>query len=273
MKDLISECSGLATVLESVSEVAAYLWQNGWAERNAGNLSVDVTDLLSGQGDLSATGPALPLEFVYPDLAGRCYLVTGTGRRYRDLCRDACRNSCIVRMSDGGTDYSLVWGGEGTRDFRPTSEWPSHLRIHEFLRQSGAEERVVLHTHPTEIIAVTHLPDYLDEPDLQRALLCTHPEVKVTLPRGAGLVPYTVPGTEALAQATVDVFRRGYPVAIWQWHGVVAIGTEVTQAFDLIDTVNKSAKVLLLIHSAGHKPQGLGKEQLDELVSTFGLKE
>lgn len=31
--------------IEKVVEVSAYLWQREWAERNGGNISVDLTDI------------------------------------------------------------------------------------------------------------------------------------------------------------------------------------------------------------------------------------
>ena len=39
----------LAAVVRQLAEVGGYLWTRGWAERNAGNLSVDVTDLVSSE--------------------------------------------------------------------------------------------------------------------------------------------------------------------------------------------------------------------------------
>ena len=33
--------------IEKVSEVAGYLWEKGWAERNGGNIVVNVTEYLS----------------------------------------------------------------------------------------------------------------------------------------------------------------------------------------------------------------------------------
>ena len=40
-----------------VAEVAGYLWTKGWAERNGGNISVNVTSLMGGD---ERSLPALP---------------------------------------------------------------------------------------------------------------------------------------------------------------------------------------------------------------------
>jgi rhamnulose-1-phosphate aldolase len=271
--DLINELPALSALMDEVVEVSTLLWERGWAERNAGNLSVDVTDLVSGYESGITTRGDRRLECSHPLLAGRFFLVTGSGRRFRDAAKSAAENLCIVQMSEDGGAYRFVWGGETGPGFKPTSEFPAHLRVHEHLCETGATERTVLHTHPTELIVLTHLPEYRAEPDLNRALWCIHPEVKVNLPRGIGFVPYVIPGSEGLAQATVAGFRRGYPVVLWEMHGVVAIAKSPSHAFDLIDIATKAAAMVLKCRSVGHIPTGLSKEQLDEMVRVFKLKE
>ncbi len=273
VNELLSAFSKLSPLLAEITEISGYLWNKGWAERNAGNLSAEVTDLFTERELVVGGGVRVATECTYPDLAGRSFLVTGTGRRYRDLAKNAAAHMGVLRMNDDGCGYELLGAGSGDPAFRPTSEFPAHLRIHEFLRQSRARQNVVLHTHPTELIVLTHLPRYRNSEAINRALWSIHPEVKVTLPRGLGLAPYTVPGTEALAEQTVEVFRQGFSVALWQWHGCVAIGENVGEAFDLIDTLNKAAHLILLCRSAGHKPTGLNETQLAELVQTFHLPE
>ena len=67
-----------------VAEVAGYLWERGWAERNGGNISVNVTGLCA---DAVCELPALDGPYLLPKpvphIAGGCFLVTGTGRRMR----------------------------------------------------------------------------------------------------------------------------------------------------------------------------------------------
>ncbi len=273
LKDLVCERPALAAIIEEMLQVSGYLWDRGWAERNAGNLSVDITEHMSEYTPELSSGSFRELEFAYPVLANRYFLVTGSGRRFRDVARDAACNVCILRMSDEGSGYHLVWGGEAGPDFKPTSEFPTHLRIHENLRDSDAVEKVVLHTHPAELIVLTHLPEYREEAALNQALWCIHPEVKINLPKGVGFVPYGVPGSEALAQASVKCFVRGYSVVLWEMHGCVAKAKQPTEAFDLIDITAKAASMVLMCRSVGHVPTGLSKEQLDELVREFRLKE
>ncbi|RJP25791.1 MAG: rhamnulose-1-phosphate aldolase [Candidatus Abyssobacteria bacterium SURF_5] len=273
IEDLLSRCPGLEPVLEEMLEVSGYVWEKGWAERNAGNLSIDATEHIPPGMFPESSDRLRKLDFTYPALAGRYFLVTGSGKRFRDMAKAPAANACILRISDDGAGYRIIWGGEDAPDFRPTSEFPAHLRLHEHMRQTNAQEKVVLHTHPVELIALTHLPEYRDEPALNQALWSTHPEVKYNLPKGVGFVPYVIPGSEKLAQATLECFRRGYSVVLWEIHGSVSRAKEPMVAFDLIDIANKAASIVLMCRSAGHTPTGLTKEQLDEIARTFKLEE
>ena len=44
MKSILEGRPGLSAEVEKIAEVAGYLWQNGWAERNGGNITVTVTE-------------------------------------------------------------------------------------------------------------------------------------------------------------------------------------------------------------------------------------
>lgn len=271
MEDIMKERPELKAHIELMAETAGCLWEKGWAECNGGNLSVDLSDILKEDESLGEDGPRLELGRAYPLLSGRCFLVTGAGRRFRDFAGDPGKNSRILRIGGDGGSYSIVGCGGGDPDFRPTSELPSHLRIHERFRKNDSPERAVLHTHPTELIALTHIPEYKDEGFLNRVLWGMLPEVKVAIPRGVGFAPYALPGSEELADATIAALDRGHRVVLWEMHGCLATGSDVMLAFDKIDILNKAAKIILLCLSAGHQPRGLTDAQLEELAEAFGV--
>ena len=59
-----------------VAEVAGYLWTKGWAERNGGNISVNVTSLMGDdERSLPALGEAIPLQEAMTFLAGNFFYV------------------------------------------------------------------------------------------------------------------------------------------------------------------------------------------------------
>ena len=44
MKSILTNRPALAKAVNDVAEVAGYLWQKGWAERNGGNITVNITE-------------------------------------------------------------------------------------------------------------------------------------------------------------------------------------------------------------------------------------
>ncbi|HPQ69412.1 MAG TPA: rhamnulose-1-phosphate aldolase [bacterium] len=256
--------------LNDVREIAGYLWQRGWAEANGGNFSADVSEMIE-QNNAGDDLPLRQLPRAYPALAGKYYFVTGTGKRFRDLAADPAANAAIAHLNEAGDGYRLVWGGNDNPDFRPTSELVSHLQMHEVLQKRAAADCVVLHTHPHELIALTHLPQYLDQTVLNRALWAMLPEVVILIPRGIGLIPYIRTGTQELATATANALQNGHRVTLWEKHGCLATGRDIVEAFDLIDTANKAAQILLTCLRTGQAPQGLSEEQIKDLVDAFKL--
>jgi len=257
----------LARAVASLAETAQFLWDKGWAERNGGNISVNVTDAIPAPpGDLSEY-QFLKASLPYPELSGCALLVTGAGTRMREVAKDPAVNCCVLRIAEQRNGYHILWGGKRT-GFLPTSELASHLTIHAFLRANDRPEKALLHTHPDELIALTHIPDSSTTASINQLLWRMHPEVKIFLPEGINLVPYRPPGSEALAQATVAALSQ-HRAAVWEKHGCVAIGRDPLEAFDLVDMLNKAARIFFLCKGAGLEPQGLSREQVEELGRLF----
>ncbi len=260
-----------ANRLREMMETADYLWNNGWAECNGGNLSIRLEPEDVDDSKFASNAAPITLARSYPTLANKRILVTGSGRRFRDLSRAPDANACLLALDGEGASYRMVWGGASRRPFRPTSELPSHLLLHDYFARNHPDRSTLVHTHPTELIALTHMPEYGDEGALNRALWGMLPEVKAVVPKGVGVAPYALPGSEQLARVTLDSFTKGHPAVLWMMHGCIAMGSDALEAFDIIDTLNKAAKILLLCRSAGVKPVGLSQAQLDELVLAFDL--
>jgi rhamnulose-1-phosphate aldolase len=262
----------LRKTIRSVASTGQWLWEKGWAEKNAGNLSCDVTDSVRvRKGDLKASG-FRPLPGFPRELAGRSLLVTGTGTRFRDIEKNQAGCLCVLRLSEKGDGYHFLWGGESP-GFRPTSEITSHLRMQHSLLRMGGRSKTVLHTHPNELIALTHLPGTNGQDNLNRALWSMIPEAKLFVPRGVGWVPYRLTGSGDLAEATLEVLDRGYRVVLWEKHGALAVGADPEEAFDLLDAMNKAAVLYLLCLQTGQKPQGLTMEQVEEIARTYPARE
>ncbi|MDR1981644.1 MAG: rhamnulose-1-phosphate aldolase [Tannerellaceae bacterium] len=264
---IIRNNDALMAEIGRIAEVAGYLWTKGWAERNGGNISVNLTALMSGdEKALPALSPAIPLQEAMTALAGNFFYVTGTGKRMRYVAQDPFANGSIIRIAGDGLSYEII----AEQPVSPTSELPSHLMMHHYLRMSGRDNRVVLHTHPTDLIGMTHCKPFMQSETITRLLWSMIPECRIIVPKGIGIVPYEIPGTIELARATIKQLDR-HDVVFWEKHGILAVGSDIIECFDAIDTLSKSAQIYFSARMAGYEPEGMTDKQLDDLVEAFGL--
>lgn len=253
--------------IEKIAEIAGYLWEKNWAERNGGNISVNLTDRIDDQiSQLPALAPKIELEEAVTALAGNIFYVTGTGKRMRYVARCPFSNGSIIRIADDGKSFDII----AEQPIVPTSELPSHLAMHNFLKTKGIDNKIVLHTHPTDLIALSHCKPFLNSEHLTRTLWSMIPECRIIVPKGVGIVPYEIPGSMELAKATIKQLDR-HDVVLWEKHGILAVGDNLIECFDAIDTLSKSAQIYLNARQAGFEPEGMTDGQLDDLVEAFRL--
>ena len=270
-KSILQGRPELSAQVEQVAEVAGYLWQKGWAERNGGNITVNVSEWLSDDAEANAL-PALtaprPIGAVLPHLKGCWFFCKGTNRRMRDLSARPMQNGSIIRICPDCASYEIV----ADEAVPPTSELPSHLSVHNMLLAQGSPYRASVHTHPIELVAMSHHAPFLQPGVATRLLWSMIPETRAFCPRGSGIVPYTLPGSVELADATMRELAR-HDVVMWEKHGVFAVDTDVMAAFDQIDVLNKAACIYQSARSMGFEPEGMSDEQMHELSTVFGLPE
>ncbi|KAA6345903.1 Rhamnulose-1-phosphate aldolase [termite gut metagenome] len=256
------------SLINDIAEIAGYLWDKGWAERNAGNISVNITEFIPPSlSDKPALSPQIKLSKAFPALSNQYLFVTGTGKRMRDLARKPFDNASIIRINADGDAYETI----AEQPIVPTSELPAHLSIHSWLKECRPDYKVVLHTHPTDLIALSQTNRYKDEATLNNLLWGMHPETLIVLPKGVGIVPYEVPGTMEIADLTLRALKS-HDVVIWEKHGCLAIGENMIDAFDMIDTLSKSAQIFFYCKTAGLDPEGLTQNNFRDLIQAFKLE-
>ena len=237
--------------IQKVAEVAGYLWQKGWAERNGGNITVNITEFVDDEmRALPALSEPLQIGTTLPHLKGCYFYCKGTGKRMRDLAREPMQNGSIIRILDDCKSYVIV----ADELVMPTSELPSHLSIHDYLIASGSSYKASLHTHPIELVAMSHSKAFLGKDVLTRLLWSMIPETLAFAPLGLGIVPYTLPGSVALADATLQQIRE-----------------DIMDAFDQTDVLNKAATIYLRAKSMGFEPDGMTDAQMKEIQEVFHL--
>lgn len=258
----------LAKQVNDVAEVAGYLWQKGWAERNGGNITVNVTDCVDdAMRALPPITEPIAIGVTLPHLKGCWFYCKGTNRRMRDLARWPMQNGSIIRITDDCAHYEIV----ADEPVMPTSELPSHLSVHNYLIAKGSPYKASVHTHPIELVAMSHNPEFLKKDVLTNLLWSMIPETKAFCPRGLGIVPYMLPSSVELADATIKAIDDDYDVVMWEKHGVFSVGPDVLEAFDMIDVLTKSAIIYQDAKSMGFTPDGMSAAQMKEISDVFHL--
>ena len=255
-------------LINQVAEVAGYLWQKGWAERNGGNITVNITDkvddYLRRKAPISAP---IAIGLTLPHIKGCWFYCKGTGRRMRDLAREPLKNGSIIRICEDCAHYEII----AEELVLPTSELPSHLSVHNYLIAKGSPYKASLHTHPIELVALTHSRKWMEKDAATRMLWSMIPETKAFCPRGLGMVPYMLPSSVELAEATIKAIDEDYDVVMWEKHGIFAVDTDIMSAFDQVDVLNKSALIYIAARNMGFEPEGMSDEQMKEMSAAFNL--
>lgn len=267
MKSILENRPALKAEIEKVAEVAGYLWQKGWAERNGGNITVNVTEYVDGEiRQMPAISEAYPIGTTVPALKGCYFYCKGTNRRMRDLARWPMENGSIVRILDDCASYVII----ADNPVKPTSEIAAHLSMHNQMVEKGKGYKAAVHTHPIDLVAMTHNPKFLEKDVLTNLLWSMIPETRAFCPKGLGIVPYKMPSSVELADATIEQLEE-YDVVMWEKHGVCAVGPDIMEAFDQVDVLSKAAQIYLTAKSMGFEPMGTTQEQMLELQRAFNL--
>ena len=244
-------------------------FQQGWHERNGGNLSYRLKEeeVEEIRPRLNDHGEWKPIGASVPGLAGEFFLVTGSGKYFRNIIVDPEACLTIIELDSKGENYRIRWGlVEGGR---PTSELPAHLMNHNVKKRvTGGKHRVIYHAHTTNIIALTFvLP--LEDKILTRELWESATECPVVFPDGVGVVAWMVPGGLDIAVETSKLMES-YDVAIWAHHGMFCSGEDFDLTFGLMHTVEKSAEILVKVLSIRpDKLQTITADNLRQVADGF----
>ena len=243
------------------------LYRLGWDERNGGNLSYLLYDAdVEGYLDASKVIREIPMSFDASAIKGKIFLVTGTGKYFKNVQYDPAENLGIIRISDKGNVAELLWGFSDGGKF--TSELPAHLMSHMVRLEIDPAHRVVMHTHPTNTIAMSLVHD-ISPRAVTRTLWQMQTESIVVFPEGVAVLPWMVCGTNDIGVATAEQLRE-QRLCVWTAHGIYGTGKTLDEAFGLIETVEKAAQLYMLSAGLGIK-NGITDEQLRALAATFGL--
>ena len=256
-----------APFVEEMKKITANMYRQGWDERNGGNISYMLEEeQVAEYLDLNNVIRTIPTGFDATELIGKIFIVTGTGKYFKNVMDDPETNLGIIRIAKDGTTAELLWGYADGGRF--TSELPAHLMSHMARLRVDPSNRVVMHTHPTYTLAMNHVHE-LDEKKFTHTIweMCT--ECIVVFPDGIGVLPWMVCGNNEIGEATAKKMEE-FRIVIWGLHGIYGVGKDLDEAFGLIETVEKAAQLYMLTY---HKPRvnTITDEQLVAVAEHFGL--
>lgn len=260
----------LNQLLIQIGQVGKRLSDIGAAEGAAGNLSVCFREQL----DLSPYFPRLQmidLPVSAPDLAGATVIVSGSGRRLRDIIDAPTAHLACISIEPGGQAGRMFTSPDGQFK-RVTSEFNSHLAVHHAqMRSRDVKLHAVVHAQPVHLTYLSHLAKYQDEGYLNRHLLRWQPETIYIFPEGMGVLPFLLPGSAELTSESVLALAE-HRLVIWSQHGVMARADDsIFDAFDLIEYAETAAHYEYLNLSAGSLGEGLNLEQMRAICQHWNI--
>ena len=254
-----------APFVEEMRKTTANMYRLGWDERNGGNISYLLDEEQAADYlNLNKVIRTIPLGFDATPLIGKIFIVTGTGKHFKNVEKDPETNLGIVRIAEDGKTAELLWGFRDGGKF--TSEFPAHLMSHMARLSVDPENRVIIHSHPTYTLAMNYVHT-LDEREFTRSLwqMCT--ECIVVFPDGVGVLPWMLCGTNEIGEATAEKMKA-FRLVVWGMHGIYGAGKTMDEAFGLIETVEKAAQIYML---TAHLPRinTITDDQLRQLTEHF----
>ena len=132
---------------------------------------------------------------------------------------------------------------------RPSSEWPMHTMIYRVFPRAGA----VVHCHSPYVLAAAAAGKEIPLINHEICMHCSSP-VRV--------VPFEIPGTEALAESAIRGFGTDNNVTILGNHGSIAYGATLWHAYDAVCAVEQAAQTLHLSMAfcGGKEPSPIPEE-------------
>ncbi len=256
-----------APFVEDMKEATANMYRQGWDERNGGNISYMLEEeQVAEYLDLNNVIRTIPIGFNATELIGKIFIVTGTGKYFKNIENDPETNLGIIRIAEDGETAELLWGYKDGGKF--TSELPAHLMSHMARLKIDPKNRIVMHAHPTYTLAMTHVHD-LDDKKFTRTIwgMCT--ECIIVFPDGIGVLSWMVCGNNEIGIATAEKMKE-YRLVVWGGHGIYGVGRDMDETFGLIETVEKAAQLYMII---AHLPQinTISDEELKAVTESFGI--
>jgi rhamnulose-1-phosphate aldolase len=269
---MMANTSRLAEWLKQMGEVGARLSEIGASEGAAGNISlclrepIDVTEFFPLLTMVDLPTPA-------PDLVGATLIVTGSGRRLREIAAAPTANLACIVVNEGGTQGRMFTSPD-CHFKRVTSEFNTHLAVHhDQMRSRPVQVHAVVHAQPKYTTFLSHIASYQEERYFNTHILRWQPEMIMNMPEGIGVLPFLLPGSRHLMLETM-LSMREHKVVIWSQHGIIARADDsLNHALDLVEYIETAAQYEGLNLYTGERSAGIPPEQLRAIAEIWNVKQ
>lgn len=262
----------LDRLLHQLGQAGKRLSDIGAAEGAAGNLSICLREPVEVLRYFPRV-QTVDLPVSAPDLVGALLIVTGSGRRLRQVLEAPTANLACILVEAGGRTGKMFTAPD-CQFARVTSEFNSHLAVHhDQMRSTDLKFHAVLHGQPVYLTYLSHLQAYQDEQYLNRHLLRWQPETILNFPEGIGVLPFMLPGSAQLTIETMLALRE-HRIVIWARHGVMARAQDsIFHALDLTEYAETAARYEYLNLMAGEPGDGLSPEHLRLISESWNIRQ
>ena len=259
-------------LLKEMGEVGKHLSEIGASEGAAGNISICVRESLEVR-ELFPQMTLIDLPTPAPDLAGATLIVTGSGRRLREVADNPAANLAVLIIDPGGKIGKLFTSPDAHFK-RVTSEFNSHLAVHhDQMRTRPVHLHAIIHAQPKHLTFLSHIPKYQEERYLNTRLLRWQPETIINLPEGIGVLPFLLPGSTHLMIETM-LCMRDHRVVVWSQHGIMTRADEsILDALDLAEYVETAAQYETLNLYTGEASAGIDPQYLRDIAEIWNVKQ
>jgi rhamnulose-1-phosphate aldolase len=259
-------------LLHMMGEAGHHLAAIEASEGAAGNISI----CLRWPVELRTRFPVIreiELPQPVPELLGATFIVSGSGRRLREIIDEPTASLGCLVVNEGGRTAKL-YTSYACRFERITSEFNSHLAVHyDQICSSNTNFHAVIHAQPMHLTYLSHIPRYQDTRYLNTHLLRWQPETIINLPEGIGFIPFEVPGSARLMAGNITALRK-HRIVIWAKHGVMARSDiSVKRATDRVEYAETAAKYEYLNLSAGEIAGGLSAAEIRAICASLDIQQ
>jgi rhamnulose-1-phosphate aldolase len=99
-----------APFIQEMTEITHHMWTLGWDELNGGNISYLLSEEEVGKYiNIKEPLRTIGLSFPVTELAGKYFIVTGSGKYFRNVIKDPEGCLGVLRVSENGESVEILW--------------------------------------------------------------------------------------------------------------------------------------------------------------------